>query len=102
MLEWGPTIDSVTIVEEYMHLTSQIWDYAYGVVDAVMTEKFMALFVAHVVARISDPMEMIPAFDEDEDEKPKRLGRGREEGEELEEGGGDGGGGDNGDGGGGG
>lgn len=50
MPEWGPTIDSVAVVEEYMHLARYIWDYAYEVVDAGMTEEFAVLFVAHVVA----------------------------------------------------
>lgn len=33
-----------------------------------MTEEFSAYLVAHVVAWISDPMEMIPTFDDDVDE----------------------------------
>lgn len=79
-------------VEEFFHLDGQIWDYAYGVVDARMTDEFATLFVAHAVARISNLAEMIPAFDNDEDEQPERLGRRGEDGEELDEGGGDGGG----------
>lgn len=50
MPKWGSTIDSVVVVEEYMHLAGQIWDYAYRVVDAGMIEDFAMLFVAHVVA----------------------------------------------------
>lgn len=61
-------------------------------------EEFATLFMAHVVAWISDLVEMIPTFDDDEDEKSERLGRRRNEGEELEEGYGDHGGDDGGDG----
>ncbi|XP_059075203.1 uncharacterized protein LOC131875179 [Cryptomeria japonica] len=61
------------VVEEYIHLARQIWDYGAGIVDAGMTEEFAAYFVAHVMAQISDPAEMLPTFDDDEDEQPKRL-----------------------------
>lgn len=33
-----------------------------------MTHEFASLFAAHVVARISDPEEMQPAFDDDEED----------------------------------
>lgn len=69
MPEWGPTVDSETVVE-YMQLVEHIWDYGFGIVDAGMMQEFSAYFVAHVVAQISDPVEMIPAFDDDEDEQP--------------------------------
>lgn len=62
ILDWGPTIDSMTAVEEFFHLAGQIWDYALEIVDAGMTNDFAALFAGHVVARISDPTEMIPEF----------------------------------------
>lgn len=98
MPEWVLTVDSAVAMEDYMHLAGHIWDYGFGVVDVGMTEEFAAFFVAHVVAWISDLVEMILAFDDDEDEQPKRLVRWREEGEEMEEGYGYDGGDDRGDG----
>ncbi|XP_059064175.1 disease resistance protein Roq1-like [Cryptomeria japonica] len=80
--DWGPTIDSTAVVEDFFHLADQIWDYAPEIVDAGMTDKFAALFVACTVARISDLVEMIPAFDDDKDDQPERLGRRGEAGEE--------------------
>lgn len=62
-------------VEEFFHLTGQMWNYALEIMDARMTEEFATLFAAHVVARISDPVEMTPAFDDDEDDQLERLGR---------------------------
>ncbi|XP_059069673.1 uncharacterized protein LOC131859662 [Cryptomeria japonica] len=59
-------------------------------------EEFLAYFVAHTVARISDLVEMPPAFDDDGDDQPQRRGGARqrdEEGEEIGEGGRDDGGG---------
>lgn len=106
MSEWGPTVDSVVVVEEYMTLVGHIWDYGAGVVDVGMTEEFSTYFMAHIVARISDPAEMLPAFDDDEDEHPERKEGVRqrdEEGEEVaDRDGDDGGGGGGGDRGGGG
>lgn len=75
MPEWGLTIDSVAIVEEYMHLARRIWDYGFGVVDVGMIEEFATFFMAHVVAWISDLIEMIHAFDDYEDEQLERLVR---------------------------
>lgn len=94
-------MDSVVVVEEYKTLAGQIWDYGAGVVDAGMTEEFSTYFMAHAVARISDLVEMLPSFDDDEDEHPERREGVRlrdEEGEELadrdgDDGGGGGGGG---------
>lgn len=70
-------------MEDFFHAIGHIWDYAPEIMDARMTDKFAALFTTWAVARISDPAEMIPSFDDDE---------------EVDEGGGDGGGGDGGDG----
>ncbi|XP_059077169.1 uncharacterized protein LOC131876280 [Cryptomeria japonica] len=66
-----------------------------------MTVEFVALFATCAVARISDLVEMILVFDDDEDDHLERPGRQGEVGEEADEGGGDLGGGDGGDGGGG-
>lgn len=99
VLEWGPTIDNATTVEEYILLARQIWDYGARVVDVGMIEYFSVYFMAHAVALISDLTAMLPTFDDDE--KLERRGGGRqreEEGEEVEEGDGDDGGDSGGDG----
>lgn len=62
-------IDSTAVVEEFFHLAGQIWDYAPEIVDAGMTDEFIALFAARAVAQISDLVEMIPSFDDDEDDQ---------------------------------
>ncbi|XP_057857843.2 splicing factor U2af small subunit B-like [Cryptomeria japonica] len=78
-----------------MSLAGQIWDYGAGVVDVGMTEEFSTYFMAYAVACISDSTELLPSFDDDEEQHPQRPGgaRQREEykGEEVGEGGGGGG-----------
>lgn len=66
-----------------MGLAGQIWDYAPEIQDVGMTDEFAQLFAARAVARISDPEEMRPAFDSDEEE-----GDGGDDGDDGDDGGG--------------
>lgn len=68
MADWGPTIDSVVVIEEFTGLAGQVWDYAPEIQDAGMIEEFARLFTTWAVARIFDPEEMRPAFDSDGEE----------------------------------
>lgn len=72
------------VVEEFVQLAGQIWDYAPEILNAGMTDEFARLFAARAVVRISNPMEMQPTFDDNEDE-------GGGDGDEGDDGGGGGG-----------
>lgn len=63
-------------------MAGQIWDYAPKILDAGMTDDFARLFAVRAVARISDPKEMRPAFDSDEEE-----GEGDDDDDDGEDGG---------------